>query len=261
MLIRGGRVKDLPGIRYHIIRGTQDAQGVVNRKQAPVKLTGPSDPKPAPPSLPRRSSHGRPVRFLRCSNVERSLNRSDESHAQKGSHFQTVQVMPRSPSITTWLSPALINKLHVWRQRRALRRRCFYGSMDADCAPKPQAKTPLRSSIRPWTTCMPLVEVRPRRVAVAPPVPGASRGSPRPSHQPGHALAGRQRSQAGWPHHDGQSFSAELMDASVGVESSFREKTGRHAQDGGSQQGLRPLSLVVSNSGEPSVYGFHPSPR
>jgi small subunit ribosomal protein S12 len=37
VLIRGGRVKDLPGIRYHIVRGTQDTQGVVNRKQARSK--------------------------------------------------------------------------------------------------------------------------------------------------------------------------------------------------------------------------------
>ena len=37
VLIRGGRVKDLPGIRYHIIRGTQDTQGVVNRRQARSK--------------------------------------------------------------------------------------------------------------------------------------------------------------------------------------------------------------------------------
>ena len=34
VLIRGGRVKDLPGVRYHIIRGTLDAQGVANRMQA-----------------------------------------------------------------------------------------------------------------------------------------------------------------------------------------------------------------------------------
>lgn len=33
VLIRGGRVKDLPGVRYHIIRGTLDAGGVVDRKQ------------------------------------------------------------------------------------------------------------------------------------------------------------------------------------------------------------------------------------
>jgi small subunit ribosomal protein S12 len=34
VLIRGGRVKDLPGVRYHIIRGALDTQGVKNRKQA-----------------------------------------------------------------------------------------------------------------------------------------------------------------------------------------------------------------------------------
>lgn len=33
VLIRGGRVKDLPGVRYHIVRGTLDAAGVANRKQ------------------------------------------------------------------------------------------------------------------------------------------------------------------------------------------------------------------------------------
>ncbi|MDE6967312.1 MAG: 30S ribosomal protein S12 [Clostridia bacterium] len=37
VLIRGGRVRDLPGVRYHIIRGTLDASGVANRKQARSK--------------------------------------------------------------------------------------------------------------------------------------------------------------------------------------------------------------------------------
>ena len=37
VLIRGGRVKDLPGVRYHIIRGALDAQGVANRLQARSK--------------------------------------------------------------------------------------------------------------------------------------------------------------------------------------------------------------------------------
>lgn len=37
VLIRGGRVKDLPGVRYHIIRGTLDAAGVAKRKQARSK--------------------------------------------------------------------------------------------------------------------------------------------------------------------------------------------------------------------------------
>ena len=37
VLIRGGRVKDLPGVRYHIIRGTLDAVGVQDRKQSRSK--------------------------------------------------------------------------------------------------------------------------------------------------------------------------------------------------------------------------------
>ncbi len=37
VLIRGGRVKDLPGVRYHIVRGALDLQGVENRKQGRSK--------------------------------------------------------------------------------------------------------------------------------------------------------------------------------------------------------------------------------
>ena len=37
VMIRGGRVKDLPGVRYHIIRGTLDTAGVANRNQARSK--------------------------------------------------------------------------------------------------------------------------------------------------------------------------------------------------------------------------------
>ncbi len=46
VLIRGGRVKDLPGVRYHIVRGTLDTAGVANRKQARSKY-GAKRPKPA----------------------------------------------------------------------------------------------------------------------------------------------------------------------------------------------------------------------
>ncbi len=44
VLIRGGRVKDLPGVRYHIIRGTLDAVGVQDRKQSRSKY-GAKKPK------------------------------------------------------------------------------------------------------------------------------------------------------------------------------------------------------------------------
>ncbi|OGT06065.1 MAG: 30S ribosomal protein S12 [Gammaproteobacteria bacterium GWF2_41_13] len=37
VLVRGGRVKDLPGVRYHIVRGSLDSAGVANRKQSRSK--------------------------------------------------------------------------------------------------------------------------------------------------------------------------------------------------------------------------------
>ena len=46
ILVRGGRVKDLPGVRYHVIRGTLDAAGVENRKQGRSKY-GAKRPKAA----------------------------------------------------------------------------------------------------------------------------------------------------------------------------------------------------------------------
>ena len=46
VLIRGGRVKDLPGVRYHIVRGTLDAAGVANRMQS-RSLYGTKRPKAA----------------------------------------------------------------------------------------------------------------------------------------------------------------------------------------------------------------------
>ena len=46
VMIRGGRVKDLPGVRYHIIRGTLDAAGVNERKQSRSKY-GAKRPKEA----------------------------------------------------------------------------------------------------------------------------------------------------------------------------------------------------------------------
>jgi small subunit ribosomal protein S12 len=44
VLVRGGRVKDLPGVRYHIVRGTLDTAGVANRKRSRSKY-GAKKPK------------------------------------------------------------------------------------------------------------------------------------------------------------------------------------------------------------------------
>ena len=45
VLLRGGRVKDLPGVRYHIVRGSLDLQGVANRKQGRSKYGAKKDSK------------------------------------------------------------------------------------------------------------------------------------------------------------------------------------------------------------------------
>ncbi|UFP93534.1 30S ribosomal protein S12 [Gloeobacter morelensis] len=51
VMIRGGRVKDLPGVRYHIIRGTLDTAGVKNRMQSRSKY-GTKRPKPGQAAAP-----------------------------------------------------------------------------------------------------------------------------------------------------------------------------------------------------------------
>ena len=43
VLLRGGRVKDLPGVRYHILRGNLDTQGVANRKKKEDHCTEPKN--------------------------------------------------------------------------------------------------------------------------------------------------------------------------------------------------------------------------
>ena len=53
VLIRGGRVKDLPGVRYHIVRGSLDTQGVKDRKQGRSKY-GAKRPKPGQAAAPTK---------------------------------------------------------------------------------------------------------------------------------------------------------------------------------------------------------------
>jgi len=53
VLVRGGRVKDLPGVRYHIIRGSLDAAGVENRKQG-RSLYGAKRPKAGQSAAPKK---------------------------------------------------------------------------------------------------------------------------------------------------------------------------------------------------------------
>ncbi len=61
MLVRGGRVKDLPGVRYKIVRGALDTQGVKNRKQARSKYGAKKEKADASQgSGPQAAAHRRP---------------------------------------------------------------------------------------------------------------------------------------------------------------------------------------------------------
>ena len=64
VLIRGGRVKDLPGVRYHIIRGTLDTQGVNGRMQARSKY-GQSVRRPRRSNPPCRKASRLAMMFLK----------------------------------------------------------------------------------------------------------------------------------------------------------------------------------------------------
>ena len=59
VLIRGGRVKDLPGIRYHIIRGSLDTAGVAGRRSRAARSTAPSSRRAEAPPRMRRAGAAR----------------------------------------------------------------------------------------------------------------------------------------------------------------------------------------------------------
>src|SRR3982074_819378 len=81
VLVRGGRVRDLPGVRYHIIRGVLDAQGVADRKQARSKYgaqrEGKYPPPPAAPSAAPRQDAAVPPRARSRTFPRRSRRRED----------------------------------------------------------------------------------------------------------------------------------------------------------------------------------------
>ncbi len=66
VLIRGGRVKDLPGVRYHIVRGTLDSAGVNDRRQSRSKY-GAKRPKAAGSAPAPREARSEPAQQVRSS--------------------------------------------------------------------------------------------------------------------------------------------------------------------------------------------------
>ena len=86
VLVRGGRVRDLPGVRYHIVRGVLDSLGVADRKQARSKY-GARQEAPRRPRAPRRSNRTEPTPRTDRARPDRSSpnpDRSPRPHCRSG---------------------------------------------------------------------------------------------------------------------------------------------------------------------------------
>ena len=131
VLIRGGRVKDLPGVRYHVIRGTLDAAGVEGRKQGRSKY-GAKRPKSSS-AMPRRRS------------------------------VEPRKLSP-DPVYNSTLAEKFINSM-MWDGKKSVAQRIFYEAMQ-----KIQERTgedPLKVFKKAVENCKPLLEVKTRRVGGA----------------------------------------------------------------------------------------------
>ena len=134
VLIRGGRVKDLPGVRYHVVRGTLDTAGVADRKQG-------------------RSKYGakRPKRARR--------NRICHADAD----LKPREILP-DPVYNSTLAEKFINSM-MWDGKKTTSQRIFYGAMD-----KIKERTgddPLKLFKKAVENAKPLLEVKTRRVGGA----------------------------------------------------------------------------------------------
>ena len=135
VLVRGGRVKDLPGVRYHIVRGILDLQGVQNRKQGRSANTAPRRRQ----IMPRQES-------------------------PKSLSLATVQ--PRPTCITAYASQRkLINRVML-DGKKQLAERLVYGGMQK-AADKLKVQNPLEVFEQAMKNVQPHLETRSRRVGGA----------------------------------------------------------------------------------------------
>ena len=103
VLVRGGRVRDLPGVRYHIVRGVLDSLGVADRKQARSKYGAPAKsgtPRSrAAAGHPRRSeSRESPMANARCPIIRERVGKIKTSATQIAVLFRPTSSTSHGPS-------------------------------------------------------------------------------------------------------------------------------------------------------------------
>ena len=208
VLVRGGRVKDLPGVRYKVVRGTLDAAGVSDRKQVALPVRG---QEPLDAAMPRRSA------------------------------AQLRSVEPDS-RYRTQLVQQVINKV-MSDGKKSLAERIVYDALAL--VGERTSKAPvdvLDAAIKELT---PVLEVRSRRVGgatyqVPVEVPARRARTLAVRWLVQFARGRREKSMARAPRERDHGLD---QPAGRGLEAQ-----GRHLPHGAGQQGLRPLPLVAPRS-------------
>ena len=143
VMIRGGRVKDLPGVRYHILRGVLDTQGVKDRKQ-------------------RRSNTARSGRSNDA--VSPVSDRTREGRAMSRRHRAEKREIIPDPKFGDLVVTKFMNSI-MYEGKKSVAER---SSTAPSTSSRAEAKQdPLESSSRRSTTSLPAIEVRSRRVGGA----------------------------------------------------------------------------------------------
>jgi small subunit ribosomal protein S12 len=135
VLIRGGRVRDLPGVRYHILRGCLDASGVENRRRS-------------------RSKYG--AEHPETSQTEPPMPRSYKS---------TEVFLKGDPRYNNKLASKIINKIMLQGKKNTAQR-LFYEAVDTVCK-KVEGSDPVNVFTTAIENIKPRVEVRSKRVGGA----------------------------------------------------------------------------------------------
>ena len=182
VLVRGGRVRDLPGVRYHIVRGVLDSLGVADRKQARSKYGAPRRARAGQGRQEEvtfrdgRARPRRPTQGTLCQ-ISGFPNRSDGSHATASlSEFPRTTRMARKftasktqlrpdPRFGSKLASKFINCL-MYDGKKSVAQKVFYDAMDLIERRLPN-ENPIDVFTRAVENVKPIIEVRSKRVGGA----------------------------------------------------------------------------------------------
>ena len=172
VLVRGGRVRDLPGVRYHIVRGVLDCQGVAERKQARSKY-GARARRPPRPAPPRRNKPRPPTTRVGVPDhalpdlieLIRPISRRRPNLRWPGSSPPARPHLRPDPRFGSKLAGKFINCV-MHNGKKSVAQRIFYDAMELVQKRLPN-ENPIDVFTRAVENVKPMIEVRSKRVGGA----------------------------------------------------------------------------------------------